>query len=436
MRMIFRAAIIALLLMASSLGSAQAAQKVLVITIDGVIGPVASEYISNSLKRAEAISAEALIIELDTPGGLMDSMRHIIKDINASKIPTVVFVSPSGARAASAGAFITIAAHVAAMTPQSNIGAAHPVASGGGKMDETMSGKVTNDAVAYIRSLAEARGRNMDWAEQAVRNSISSTASVALQENVIDLITENLDTLLIDIDGREVLMGSGTKTLNTKGAEVVREEMGFRYKLLGHISNPNVAYVLMLLGFYGLFFELSNPGAIFPGVIGGISLILAFYAFQTLPVNYAGLLLIILAVILFVLETQITSSGVLSIGGLISMFIGSVMLFDSAGPLYQISMSLIMTATITTAIFMAVIVKLILTAHKHVPFTGIEGLVGLDAIVQEDVSPDGGTVKLHGEIWSAYSDAPIATGEKIIVEAASGLKVKVKIKKTEGGSDA
>ncbi|NIQ95187.1 MAG: nodulation protein NfeD, partial [Desulfuromonadales bacterium] len=254
-----------------------------------------------------------MVIELDTPGGLMDSMREIIKAMIGSDVPVVVYVSPGGARAASAGAFITIAAHVAAMAPQTNIGAAHPVAGGGQEMDETMTEKVTNDAVAYIRSLAEKRGRNADWAEDAVRKSISSTEQEALEQNVIDLVSPNLETLLQDIDGRTVETSIGEQTLQTAGASVERREMGLRHRILDVISNPNVAYILMMLGMLGLFFELSNPGSIFPGVIGGC-IILAFYAFQTLPVNYAGLLLILLGIILFILEINVTSFGMLAVG--------------------------------------------------------------------------------------------------------------------------
>ncbi|HHN66301.1 MAG TPA: nodulation protein NfeD, partial [Nitrospirae bacterium] len=269
----------------------ESAQKeVMVIQVQDVINPVTSEFIEKSIKKANDRAMEALVIMLDTPGGLDTSMRSIIKAINSSDIPVVVYVAPPGARAASAGVFITLAAHVAAMAPGTNIGAAHPVGIGG-KMDKTMVEKVTNDAVAYIRSIAERRGRNADWAEQAVRKSVSITASEALKLGVIDMVSNNLTDLLKAIDGRKVDTLSGKKTLHTKDAALIREEMGIRLKILAMISNPNVAYILMLLGFYGLFFELTNPGAIFPGVVGGICLILAFYAFQTLPVNYAGLLL-------------------------------------------------------------------------------------------------------------------------------------------------
>src|SRR3972149_209306 len=293
-------------------------REVLVITLSGVINPVASEYIGKSIKIANEKKVEVLVIELDTPGGLDTSMRNIVKDIIGSEVPVVVYVSPSGSRAASAGVFITLAAHIAAMAPGTNIGAAHPVGIGE-KMDKVMAEKATNDAAAYIKSLAERNGRNAKWAADAVRKSISATEEEALKEGVIDLVSKDLNSLLSDIDGKKVRTVMGEKGLNTAKANIIREGMGLRHRILDLISDPNVAYILMLLGFYGLFFELTNPGAIFPGVLGGICLILAFYAFQTLPVNYAGLLLILLAIILFILESQIISNGVLAIGGVIAM---------------------------------------------------------------------------------------------------------------------
>ncbi len=403
----------------------ESAQKeVMVIQVQDVINPVTSEFIEKSIKKANDRAMEALVIMLDTPGGLDTSMRSIIKAINSSDIPVVVYVAPPGARAASAGVFITLAAHVAAMAPGTNIGAAHPVGIGG-KMDKTMVEKVTNDAVAYIRSIAERRGRNADWAEQAVRKSVSITASEAVKLGVIDMVSNNLTDLLKAIDGRKVDTLSGKKTLHTKDAALVREEMGIRLKILAMISNPNVAYILMLLGFYGLFFELTNPGAIFPGVVGGICLILAFYAFQTLPVNYAGLLLIILAIIMFVLEVKITSHGVLTIGGLISMIIGSLMLFESPGPFLKLSIYLILPAALLTALFFSVTVGLALKAWKRKPVTGIEGLVGIEGLAHTDIYKDGMAL-VRGEYWQAYSDEPIKKGERIRVESVSGLRIKVK----------
>ncbi len=400
-------------------------KEVMVITVNGVINPVATEYTGKNIRKANEKKVEALIIELDTPGGLDTSMRSIVKDIIGSEVPVVVFVSPSGSRAASAGVFITLAAHIAAMAPGTNIGAAHPV-SIGEKMDKTIAEKATNDAAAYIKSLAERKGRNSKWAEDAVRKSISATENEALNEHVIDLVTKDVNSLLSDINGRKVQTVLGEKVLHTKDAVVTREEMGFRQKILNLISDPNIAYVLMLLGFYGLFFELTNPGSIFPGVIGGISLILAFYSFQTLPVNYAGLLLIILAIILFILEIKIVSHGALTIGGIIAMIIGSLMLFESPSPFMKLSLYLVLPAAIITALFFSVTLSLAFKAYKRRPVTGSEGLIGMEGSACTDITKDEGMVSLHGEHWSAYSDEPIAKGESIIVEDVSGLKVKVR----------
>jgi membrane-bound serine protease (ClpP class) len=410
--------------------SKEPGREVMVITLQGVINPVSAEFIGKSIKNAQKRNAEALVIELDTPGGLDTSMRSTVKDIIASEVPVVVFVSPSGARAASAGVFITLAAHIAAMAPGTNIGAAHPVAIGE-KMDKIMAEKATNDAAAYIKSLAESRKRNQKWAEDAVRKSISATEGEALKERVIDLVSKDLKTLLIDIDGKSVRTVFGDKILKTRNAVVVREEIGFRQKILNIISDPNVAYVLMLLGFYGLFFELTNPGAIFPGVIGGICIILAFYAFQTLPVNYAGLLLIILAIILFILEIKIVSHGVLTIGGVISMIIGSLMLFESPGPFLKLSIYLILPTVIVTALFFTFIIGLAFKAFRSKPITGIEGLVGMEGVAMTEVTRDGGIVSLHGEIWSAYSEEVIPKDDPVVVEGLRGLKLK--IHKTKGG---
>ncbi len=402
--------------------------KVMAITVNGVINPVASEFISVSIEEANSGGFEAMVIELDTPGGLMDSMREIIKAMIGSDVPVVVYVSPGGARAASAGAFITIAAHVAAMAPQTNIGAAHPVAGGGQEMDETMTEKVTNDAVAYIRSLAEKRGRNADWAEDAVRKSISSTEQEALEQNVIDLVSPNLETLLQDIDGRTVETSIGEQTLQTAGASVERREMGLRHRILDVISNPNVAYILMMLGMLGLFFELSNPGSIFPGVIGGICIILAFYAFQTLPVNYAGLLLILLGIILFILEINVTSFGMLAVGGIIAMFLGSLMLFKDGGPFMKVSLNVVITTVGVTAAFFLIIVRLAVRAYRRKPATGSEGIVGEEGVAKTDITSEGGQALLHGEYWSVSSDEPISKGDRVVVVEVKGLRAKVKKK--------
>lgn len=399
---------------------------IIVIKTDGVVNGVMAEYISKSIDKAIKENAEALVIELDTPGGLMNSMENIVKSINASKIPVVVYVSPSGAKAASAGVFITLTGHIAAMAPGTNIGAAHPV-SMGGKMDETMAKKVENNAAAYIKSLAEKRGRNSEWAEKAVRESVSITETEALELNVIDIVAPNLSSLLESIDGREVETSIGTHVIKTKGISVRHKEVGLRYKILNIISNPNVAYLLMLLGFYGLFFEFSNPGAIFPGVFGAIALILALYAFQPdiLPVNYTGLILIFLAIILFVLEIKITSHGALSIGGIIAMLLGSLMLFESPEPFLRASLKVIIPSVIVTAIFFTLTIALIVKAYKRKPQTGAEGLIGAEGEARTDILENGGQVFVHGEIWSAWSAKPIKPGEKIVVDNLENLKLKV-----------
>jgi membrane-bound serine protease (ClpP class) len=399
--------------------------KVLAIAVKGVINPASADFIGKSIARANSMNAEALIIELDTPGGLDSSMRTIVQDIMASKVPIVVYVSPGGARAASAGVFIAIASHVASMAPGTNIGAAHPV-SIGQKMDKTASEKATNDAAAYIRSLAEKNGRNADWAEKAVRFSVSITEAEALKEKIIDLISKDIDALLRDLDGRKVKTVSGERSLNTANAELIRAEMGIRYKVLNVITDPNVAYMLMLLGFYGLFFELTNPGAVFPGVVGSICLILAFYSFQTLPVNYAGFLLIVLAIVLFVLEVKIISHGVLAVGGVISMVIGSLMLFETSGSFIRLSLWVVLPAVGMTALFFIVVLGLVIKSQKRQPSTGAEGLIGVEGVAVTDITKDSGMVSLHGELWSAYADVDMTKGDKVSVEMVSGLRLKVR----------
>ncbi|HAK89335.1 MAG: serine protease [Nitrospirae bacterium GWB2_47_37] len=426
-RLVFLAVVILsiFLHLASSLSIENKKSEVLVITVSGVINPVAAEYIGKSIKKASEMNAEALVIELDTPGGLDTSMRSIVKDIIGSNVPVVIYVSPSGARSASAGVFITMAAHVAAMSPGTNIGAAHPVAIGE-KMDKTVAEKATNDAAAYIKSIAEQRGRNIKWAEDAVRKSVSVTETEALKNNIIDLIAKDLTALLSGIDGRKVKTLYGEKTLKTSGAKIVRHEIGLRQKILNLISDPNVAYILMMLGFYGLFFELTNPGAIFPGVVGGICLVLAFYSFQTLPVNYAGVLLIIIGLILFILEIKVTSYGMLTVGGIVSIVMGSLMLFESPFPFFKLSLSVIIPAAVVTALFFVLTFRLAYNAYKRKPVTGSEGLIGLEGIAKTDITPDGGMAVVHGEYWSAYSDETIHKNEKVTVESVKGLKVKVR----------
>ncbi len=304
-----------------------------VITIDGVITSPTAKYIANSIKDAQQAEAEGLIILLDTPGGMDTAMRDIAKSILNAPLPVIVFVSPPGARAASAGVIITEAAHIAAMAPGTNIGAAHPVAIGlgGDGMDKTMSKKVENDAAAYARSIAKARGRSEEWAEKAVRKSESITAEEALKLNVIDFVAPDIDKLLVAIDQKEVNLAKGKKKISTKNAIINNKKMGTRQGVLAAISDPNISYILLLIGLAGLYFELSTPGAILPGVIGGISLLLAFFGLSTLPVNYTGILMIIFGVILFIAEIKVMSHGILTVGGVISLIMGSLLLFDTHG---------------------------------------------------------------------------------------------------------
>lgn len=405
-----------------------ARSQVNIITIDGVINPVSQEFIEGAIEEAEEDSANCLVIQMDTPGGLMESMHMIVKDIMASAVPVVVYVAPSGSRAASAGVFITYAAHIAAMAPGTNIGAASPVTMGGAGADssnQTLMKKVTNDAVALIRSVAEKRGRNADWAEEAVREAVSITETQALELGVIDFVAPTIDSLLSLIDGRKVETATAIYVLKTKTAKQKHIEMSWRYKILDVISNPNIAYYLLLIGIWGIFFELYNPGVIFPGVIGGICFILGLYALQTLPVNYAGLLLMILAIILFLLEIKIPSYGVLSIGGVVSMILGSLMLFESPLPFLRVSWKVILVATGATAAFFIFAVGMGIRAQKRKPSIGREALVGLIGQATENFKSGEGRVLLQGEIWQALSSDRIKEGDSVKVIQKEGYKIKV-----------
>jgi len=423
MRRPFRS-LIALLFLFSFSVSAEA-KPIHVITYDGIINPVSSELFATAIVQAERADAEVLIIQLDTPGGLDTSMRDIIKAMIASEVPIVVYVAPSGARAASAGVFITMAANLAAMAPGTNIGAAHPVAMGGGQIDEEMKKKVENDAAAYIRSLAERRGRNAEWAEKAVRESVSITEKEAVKLRIVDFIADDLSDLIKKLNGQTVVTAKGKQQLSTANAEVVKNQIGLRLRILKTISDPNVAYVLMLLGITGLIAELYSPGAILPGVVGAISLILALFAFQTLPINYAGLLLIILAFVLFIAEIKIQSFGVLGFGGVIALLFGSLMLIDADVPSLRISMQVIAPSVLITALFFLFIVRAAWRSQRRRPVTGAEGLIGEIGIAQTDLSPTG-MLHVHGELWRAESDEPVAAGEAAEVVEVDGLQLRVK----------
>jgi membrane-bound serine protease (ClpP class) len=394
------------------------------ITIDAPITPTVAEHIIKSIDRAANDRAEALIIRLNTPGGLVDSTNNIVIKMMASEVPTVVYITPSGGRAASAGVFITLAANIAAMAPTTHIGAASPVQMQG-KMDETMEKKVMNDLAAMIRGIAEKRGRNASWADDAVRKAVSITETEALKLKVIDLIAPDIPSLLKQLDGRTVEVVLGKRTLQTANAKVREIELGFREKVLGIISNPNIAYLLMILGFYGLYFELSNPGAIFPGVAGAICLILAFYALQTLPINYAGLMLIVLGIALFILEAFITSHGVLGVGGTIAMLLGSMMLIDSPVPAMRVSWMVIVPVVAASALLFIVTLTVAIRAQRSRVDTGKEGLIGLVGKAFTDIGDDG-QVHLRGEYWNARSDEFVKKGEKVSVVAVEGLKLVVK----------
>jgi len=404
-------------------------QTVLHLSLAAAIDPIASRRIQEAIDEAARRNATAVVIEMDTPGGLLTSTREIVQMIFASSVPVIVYVGPSGARAGSAGVFITLAAHVAAMAPGTNIGAAHPVAisspGGGEGMGETMEAKVTNDAAAFARSIAERRGRNADWAEGAVRESTSVTENEALKEEVIDLIAADLPALLVACDGRTVEIPAGPTVLHTKGATIVPVATPFKYRFLGWLANPNTAYLLMLLGVYGLIFELSNPGAILPGVAGAIALVLAAFALGMLPFNATGVALIVLALALFAIDLFVPTHGILSTGGVVAFVIGSVMLFDVPDAMdFGIAWGVLIPATAATAAFFLFAVGLGLKAQRRQAVTGQGGLVGEIGRVRIDLSP-AGKVFLHGEIWNARASRHLAAGDKVRVVAVRGMELEV-----------
>ncbi|MBL0715283.1 MAG: nodulation protein NfeD [Desulfosarcina sp.] len=400
---------------------AAAPGEIRVIAVADPISPGVADFIKNSIEEAEADNAACIIIELDTPGGLATAMREIVMAILASRVPVVVYVSPSGARAASAGVMITMAADIAAMAPGTNIGAAHPVGAGGREIDKTMSVKVVNDMVAHARSVATRKGRNADWVEKAIRESVSVTETEALDQNIIDLVAKDLDDLIARIEGREV---TDKGTLNLKDAPRRTVSEGLRTKVLKAISDPNIAFILFLLGAAGLYFELSHPGAVFPGVVGGICLVLAIFAFQMLPVNYVGILLISLALIFFILEIKITSYGMLSIAGVVSLFLGALMLYEGDDPWVRLSWSvLIPTVGIISAFFVG-IAGLAFRAQVATTRTGQRGLVGEIGVVKQALDPEG-KVFVHGELWKATAGVPIDDGRKVRVTGMAGLTLTV-----------
>ena len=397
-----------------------------VIKVEGVITSPTAKYIANSIEDAQKADAEGIIILLDTPGGMDTAMRDIAKSILNAPLPVIVFVYPPGARAASAGVIITEAAHIAAMAPGTNIGAAHPVeiGIGGGTMDKTMSKKVENDAAAYARSIAKTRGRSEEWVEKAVRKSESITADEALKLNVIDFVAPDVDKLLAAIDKKEVTLASGKKKISTKNAVINNKEMGTRQGILAAISDPNISYILLLIGLAGLYFELSTPGAILPGVIGGISLLLAFFGLSTLPVNYTGILLIIFGVILFIAEIKVMSHGILTVGGVISLVLGSLLLFDSPEPALRISLHVLIPAVLLVSGFFIAVIWMAIKAQRRKHFTGTEAMIGAEAEVLTDIANEG-KVFLKGQYWKATSEKPIKKGAKVKILKVEGLSLIV-----------
>ena len=404
-----------------------AANQIVVVKISGAINPAVSQFVSQEIHQANEEQQALIILNMDTPGGLDTSMRQIIKEIQNSHVPVASFVSPSGSRAASAGTFITIASHIAAMAPGTNIGAAHPVNMMGSNNEQetTLEKKMVNDAAAYIRSLAELRNRNSHWAELAVVKSVSISAEEAKRLNVIDLIAGNVESLALAIDGIKIQTASEVMILKTAGLEIVYHEMSPRLKMLDIISNPNVAYVLMMIGVVGLYFEMSNPGLIFPGVIGAVSMVLSLYAMQTLPIDYAGLLLVLLGALFFIAEIGVMSYGLLSLAGVISMFLGSTMLIDSEDPAMQISKD-ILYPTLGLAIVFSIGILIFATRTRNLKKQGgADGMLGEIGIVKETLNPNG-RVLVHGELWEAECEGKIMEGEHVIVESVVGLKVRVK----------
>ncbi len=417
--------LLVLLLVCPALSSA----SILKITVDAPIHPITAEYIIRTIERADREGASLVIMSLNTPGGLDSSMRQIIEKIVNAKTPVAAYVAPSGARAASAGFFIGLACDIFAMAPGTNTGAAHPVGLSitGQAMDKTMEDKVTHDAASYIRTLAEKRGRNMGMAEDAVRKSLSYTEQEALKGGLIDIVARSDRDIIEAFDGKRLKRFNGEETtLSLKKEPVIQIPMSFRQQFLLTISNPNLAYILLMIGLLGLYFEFAHPGAILPGVLGGICLLLAVFSFQILPINYVGLMLILLAIILFVLEVKVHSFGMLSLGGIIAMVIGSVMLINAPIPELRPSLRVIIPMALGISMILIFLVYLVVRAHARRAFTGKEGMVGELGTAQTDLNPSG-KVFVHGEIWEAEAAEPVARGEKVkVVAVLDTLKIRVR----------
>jgi membrane-bound serine protease (ClpP class) len=406
----------------------QAWSSIFKITVDAPIHPISSEYVTQTIDRADRENARLIIIALNTPGGLDSSMREIIAKILAARTPVVVYVSPSGARAASAGFFIAIASDIFVMAPGTSTGAAHPVGISitGQAMDKTMEEKVTHDAASYIKTLAEKRGRNTRLAEEAVRQSLSYTEQEALNQGLIDFVAKSVQEIIEHFDQKTIRRFDGEEvTLRLKNEAIIDIPMSARQKFLMTISNPNLAYILLMLGLLGLYFEFSNPGAILPGVLGAISLLLAIFSFQILPINYVGLILILLAIGLFVLEVKVQSYGILAIGGIIAMVLGSMMLINAPIPELQPSLKIVVPTAIGLSLIFLFLVFLVVRAHAKKVHTGREGLIGEVGIARTDLRPEG-KVFVHGELWNAESTTEILQGSRVrVVAVLEGLRIRV-----------
>lgn len=394
---------------------------------DDAISPITADYVKRVVSVAEKDGADAVILLLDTPGGLDTAMRDIIKTINNTPLPFVVYVYPKGARAASAGAIITVSADVAVMSPMSNIGSASPVSMGGGEMDQTMKKKVINDMVAFVKSVAKEKGRNPDLIEKMVTESINLTAQEAVEKGVVDFIATDIDDLLSKLDGRKVKKQGLEITLKTKNKPLKNVDLNFKETLLKVLSNPTVAYFLLMIGFYGLFFELYNPGSIIPGTIGAISLALALYSLNIISVNWLGLILILLGILFFIIEVITPTFGGIAIAGVISLLIGSIILISPDSPYGDISLSIIIPTVLLSALFFLAVAYFGLKAQRQKAQTGEESMIGKTAIAQTDIEADkGGYILIDGELWKAVSDEKIEKGQKVEVIQAEGLTLKVK----------